>query len=114
MFSTSDLSVDIVMVTIKKQDGEDPRAVWFNGNILVLTVTSHQEPPKLRPSRLCGNDPILGGEQAGGACLLREQEQVLYQAVLFSVSSFSPGESGHKFSTSGCHHLFGHLIFDKR
>ena len=94
MLGTGDLSVDIVMVTIKKQEGEDPGSVWFNGNILVLIVTSCQEPPKLRPSRLCGYDPILGGNQAGRACVPRKQEQVLYGAVLFSVSSISSGESG--------------------
>lgn len=40
MFSTGDLSVDIVMVTIKKQEGEDPGSVWLNVNILELPVTS--------------------------------------------------------------------------
>lgn len=94
MFSTGDLSVDIVMVTIKKQEGEDPRTVWFNANILVLIVTSRQEPPKRRPRRLHGYDPILGGNQAGRACVLGKQERVLYWAVLFSVSGISPGKSG--------------------
>lgn len=58
MFSAGDLSVDIVMVTIKKQEGEDPRSVWFNGNILVPIISSHQEPPKLRPSSAHGSAPF--------------------------------------------------------
>lgn len=62
MFSTGDLSVDIVMVTIKKQEGEDPRFLWFNGNIFLLIVTSRHDPTKLRPGRLHGYDPILRGE----------------------------------------------------
>lgn len=77
MFSTGDLSVGIVMVTIKKQEGEDPRSVWFNGSVLVLIVTSHQEPPKLSPTRLHGYDPVLGGNQAERTHALSRQDEVL-------------------------------------
>lgn len=64
MFSTGDLSVDIVMVTIKKQEGGgggDPRSVWFNGNILVVIVTSRQNHSSLGLARSMGMTPFQGG-----------------------------------------------------
>lgn len=114
MFSTGDLSVDIVMVTIKKQERENPRSVWFNRNTLVLIVTSHGESPKLRPSRLQGYDPMLGGTKLGeGVYWENSNRSCAEQSWCWWLASHLENWD-RSCLTSGCHHYFGHLVFDRR